>query len=129
MQPILFPAVDSTLVAALGAVLAPVPVSTKVPNPRPVTFVIVRRVGGTRAGLVADEALITVEAWADTDPAAHDLAQIARARLGALEGTVAGGVTIYRVGESSGPQDLPDPDSNQSRYTQTFTVTVRGTPI
>lgn len=101
-------------------------VVSRVPNPRPTAFVRVMRTGGPRMNLVADDAQVTVESWADEDTDAHDLAQVARALVVAARGTVVDGTTVYRVTEVSGPAWLPDGISDQPRYTQTFTVATRG---
>lgn len=103
-----------------------VPVGTKVPNPRPPSFVLVRRTGGVRRNVVVDEAQITVEAWAATEEAAHDLSQLARGLVHRLAGTYVDGVTVYRVAEFAGPALLPDPLSDQPRYSFTMLVGLRG---
>lgn len=103
-----------------------VPAGTRVPNPRPATFLRLDRTGGPRQTLVSDAAQVTVESWAASEAAAHDLAQLARAVLHTLPGTVVDGVAVYRVDEVSGPANLPDPLSDQARYSQTFAVHVRG---
>lgn len=120
-----FPDATAATIAVIDAVTA-VPVRGKVPNPRPASFVTVRRTGGVKQNVVMDEATLAVECWAATDEAAHDLAQIARAALHAARGTVVGSVTLGRVSEVSGPGLLPDPLSDHSRYTQTFAVAARG---
>lgn len=124
---VLFP--DATRIVAdrLRALLEPTPVVTRVPKPRPDRFVLVRRLGGARANLVVDDAQLGIECWDDTDAEAHDLAQLARAHVNAMAGTVAGGVRVYAVREFAGPADLPDPLSNQPRYVFTSQVAVRGT--
>lgn len=102
---------------------------TKVPNPRPTEFVLARRTGGPRLNLVADDAQISIECWAATDEAAHDLAQRARSVVHAMRGTVVDGVTVYRVAEFTGPQDLPDPISHQPRYVFTVSIAMRGSTV
>lgn len=103
---------------------------SRVPNPRPARFVLVRRVGGPRRDLVTDEATVTVEAWAATEQDAHDLAQLARAALHTLAGRKHDDITVYKVGEFAGPASLPDPESDQPRYTLTMTIAARGvTPV
>ena len=102
------------------------PVRSRVPNPRPARFVLVFRTGGPSVNVVTDAAQLTIEAWAATDYDAHDLAQAARAILSGIEGTVSGGVTVYGIDEFSGPANLPDPESDQSRYTWSTVVNVRG---
>jgi hypothetical protein len=128
---ILFPDAVSTVISALNAQLddlgyTGVPVRSRIPNPRPTRFVRVLRTGGPRVNVVTDAAQVTVEAWAASTADAHDLAQAARAIVNSLEGTVTGGVTVYGVNEFSGPADLPDPESEQPRYTWSASVNVRG---
>ncbi len=129
-QPVVvFPDATAAVTSRLGDVLA-VPTDARVPKPRPDEFIVVRRVGGPRRDIVTDEATLTIEAWAQDEAAAHDLAQLARAHVHAMAGTTEGDVRVYRVGEFAGPASLPDPDSSQSRYTLTVTVAVRGvTPV
>jgi hypothetical protein len=91
------------------------------------TFLRLQRTGGPRHTLVSDAATVIVESWAPTPEEAHDLAQEVRALVNALQGQIVDDVPVYLVNEVSGPADLPDPLSNQSRYTQTFEVHVRGT--
>lgn len=123
---VLFPDAVDVVIAALDADL-PEPVRSRIPNPRPDTFVLVRRTGGPKRNVVTDGAQVTVESWALTDEAAADLAQEAREILNDLPGQIIGGVPVYRVDEATGPADLPDPLSSQPRYTQTFSVALRGT--
>lgn len=101
----------------------------EIPDPRPALFIRVLRTGGTRYSLVSDGAQLTFEAWATTSAAAHDLAQLARGIVNAMPGTVIGGVAVYRVDELSGPGDLPDPVSNQQRYTWSAVVHLRGAAV
>lgn len=127
----MFPDAAAAVIGALNSQLpalgfTAVPVRSKVPNPRPSRFVLVFRTGGPRANIVTDAAQVTIEAWAASDADAHDLAQAARAVVNSLEGTVAGGVTVYGIEEFAGPGYLPDPESDQSRYTWTTSVHVRG---
>jgi hypothetical protein len=105
------------------------PVVHRIPNPRPATFVTVRRTGGPKRNLVTDQAQVTVESWAASDEDAHDLAQEVRALLNDLGDGVKSldGVAVYRCDELAGPADLPDPLSDQARFTQSFSVALRGT--
>ena len=123
---VLFPDAVDIAIQALDAALSE-PVRSRVPNPRPATFVRVIRTGGPRRNIVTDQPTLTVESWASTCEAASDLAQRARQALHNLVGTQVDGVPIYRVDEASGPADLPDPLSDQARYSQTFSVALRGT--
>lgn len=103
-----------------------VDVLPRVPTPRPVSFVLVRRVGGVRRSIVSDAATLTIEAWAARDEDAHDIAQQCRALIRDMRGTVVDGVPVYGVQEFAGPALLPDPDSDSPRYTQTVEVHARG---
>lgn len=130
MQRILFPDAAAAVIGALNTQLPQlgytVPVRSHVPNPRPARFLLVFRTGGPRVNIVTDAAQLTIEAWSSEDSDAHDLAQAARAVIIGLEGSVTGGVTFYGVDEFSGPANLPDPESDQSRFTWTTSVNVRG---
>jgi hypothetical protein len=130
MDTIVFPdvaalAVDAT-VAGLAAVGRPVPVGTQVPNPRPGEFVRISRAGGIRRNLVAEDARVVIEAWAQADETAADLAELVRSVLHAVQGTVADGTPVYRVDDVEGPADDPDPLSDQPRYQLAVSMTVRG---
>lgn len=126
---IVFPDAEQVLGDWLAAALAArghtVPVGTWPPQPRPSRFVTLQRTGGTRANLVTDAPLLTVECWADLGSTASDLAQLVRALLNSAAGQV-GAATCYRVRETAGPGNLPDPVSEQARYTQTFEIRIRG---
>lgn len=122
---ITFPDTAELLRSYLDGIMAE-PVHQVVPTDRPASFVTVRRTGGPKRNLVTDAAQITVESWGTTDALAHDTAQEARGLLNALPGQLIDGVPVYRVDEASGPANLPDPISNQSRYSQSFVIALRG---
>jgi hypothetical protein len=126
---IVFPDAEGLVIDYLRDLLD-VPVSGTVPNPRPGEFVTVRRLGGVRRNLVTDAPMLTVEAWAAGDVAAHDLAQLARAHVHAMaRASVLTEPAVYRVVEIAGPGHLPDPVSAQSRYVFTVEVAVRGAAL
>lgn len=126
--PVEFPDAAAVAKSVIESYLADdTPVVGRVPNPRPDSFVTIVRSGGPKANMVSDAATLTVDCWAATDIDAHDLAQRVRAALNAATGTVAEGVTIYRVDEAGGPQLLADPASAHPRYRQLFTFPTRGT--
>lgn len=130
-QVVVFPDAAAVVVGHLRAALAarndPAKVGTRVPNPRPGRFVRIRRIGGPRLNLVADNPQLSVESWAPTAEQAADLAQLCRGLILAMRGTTVAGVAIYRVNEFAGPAELPDPTSDQPRYVQTFEIAMRGT--
>lgn len=132
-ETIVFPDVTAAMTTLLRSRLAAlgssVPVGTRVPNPRPAAFVLVRRVGGATRNLVVDEATLVVEAWAANESASHDLAQLARAVVHSALGTTTTAGTIYRTDEFAGPASLPDPDSDQARHTFTVSVAARGVAV
>lgn len=104
-------------------------VHQRVPDPRPARFVTIVRGGGPRDSLVVDRPTIFVEAWAQTDADAHDLAQLARALIHTMTGAAHDGIAVYRIDEFSGPATLPDPDSGQPRATFTLSLRVRGAAL
>lgn len=127
MEQIVFPDPVAALVADLSIPgYADVPVVGRIPNPRPSRFVRALRIGGPRRDIVADNAMLTIEAWAESDAQSALLAQATRAAVNALAGTVLGGAAVYEVTELSGPANLPDPDSSQSRHTWTVEIAMRG---
>lgn len=103
---------------------------TNVPNPRPAMWVRVLRTGGTR-DFIIDRPSITLEAWAETGVAAMSLMQLVRGLMHAIDQVTYGGAThqFYDPEEFSGPANLPDPESGQERYTETFSVGVRATAL
>lgn len=116
----------STALPAYG--YSSIHVGARVPNPRPVRFVRVDRVGGPRSSLVTDAPTLVIEAWAGSVPAAHALLATCRGLINALPGTH-GDVVVSRVTEFSGPATLPDPDSDQPRATYTVQIQTRGEAI
>lgn len=132
---IVFPDVEALLCDWLPAQLAAhravaVPVSTRVPSPRPGEFVRVLRTGGVRGGvLILDNPTVTLEAWAQTETAAEALIQLVRGLVNSLPGQMVDGTTFYRVAEFSGPGNLPDPESAQIRYTYSASILLRGSAL
>ena len=120
IEVIVFPDAVQLVCDHLRTQLAPTPVVSRVPTTRPASFVKVERVGGVRRNLVTDEPTLTVEAWAATEQAAQDLCQLARAHIYAMPGDG----QVYRVTEIGGPVLLPDPLSDQPRYTFTVALAV-----
>lgn len=124
--PVTFPDAAACAVTILNAALTPT-VYTRVPNPRPATFVRLSRDGGIRRSVVVDQATLVVECWAASEEAAQDLAQLARAALHAAEATTVGSYgTVYRVDEVAGLSFAPDPESDQPCYRFTVSLALRG---
>lgn len=117
-------AADFAADAAFGDVI----VAGRIPSPRPRRFVRVRVTGGDQT-LIVDRPTLVIEGYADTDTDAaavcrRAVAYIVRAgharRLG-FAAVVAPGIDV--IGR---PQNLPDPLTEQARYTATVTVALRG---
>lgn len=107
----------------LGSTLA---ASTKVPNPRPPEFLVVRRIGGSARDLVTDVPVIQIEAWAATESRAALIAQTARAVVHWLESI--NGHAVWLEEEVTGPVSYPD-GSAQARYLGSYAIAVRGVEI
>jgi len=114
--------IQARLLAGFGRT---VDVVNRIPNPRPAVFVRVLGVGGVRRDQVTDIPTLAVEAWGSLRTGAADLAQQVRAIIHSLEGGTFTGFTVQGVEEFAGPADLPDPLSDQFRYTATYAVTIR----
>jgi hypothetical protein len=114
--------VEAAVIDALTPALDPVQVCTRIPTARPAELVRLFRTGGPRETRVTEAALITVEAWADLQPRALHLLNLARDVLGDLDGA------LFGVSEYGGPANLPDPTTSQVRYTASFVVRARATP-
>jgi hypothetical protein len=127
---VVFPDATAVVLSFVRAGLAArgvnIPVRDQVPSPRPAKFVRVRRIGGPRRDLVTDAAMVTVECHAVNEVEAHNLAQLCRGLVNSMPGRTVNGVAVYRVAETGGPVNLPDPLSEHPRYTFTSIVHLRG---
>jgi hypothetical protein len=103
-------------------------VVSRIPTPVNGNGITVRcyRTGGLNTQKVIDQAQLTLECYAPTAEEAHDVLQLCRGLVHALQGTVQGGVTFYGVNEFAGPVEFPDPNTDTPRYTMTMQVSVRG---
>lgn len=117
-----FPDVEAMVGSFLRARLT-VPVSTKVPNPRPARFVRAWRTGGTALNRVVELAQVTITCAAANSVQASDDARAARF---ALQNEYTAMPLVRGVEEVSGPYYDPDPDTAGDRYSMTFRLTVRG---
>jgi hypothetical protein len=89
-------------------------------------FVRVVRTGGIMETRITDNAQMTFECYAEHDDEAVRLAQDTRAHILAAAGTrLTADYFCKRVSEVSGPAELPDPDSELSRYTFTVNTAIR----
>jgi hypothetical protein len=119
-----YPDAVALTLAHLAPLLAPVPVRSRVPDPRPVALLQVRRVGGGD-GLVRDFPLLELTAWDADEDDAHNLLMSARSHVHAMQGQVIDGVQCYTVAEFSGPRQSDDPRTGTPRYVMTVELSLR----
>lgn len=96
--------------------------STKVPNPRPTTFVRVRVRGGSRADSVLEGSLLLLECWSTKEADAYALARLVAGVVVSLAGQTVDGTSISHAELLGGPSNDPDPDSQTPRYTLTCQI-------
>ena len=98
-----------------------VPVQRVLPNDLPDEFVRVILTGTRRINLTLLERRLTVECWALTDAAAHDLAALTYAHLSAWR-TDSVWVPHGEDGWAGGPYADIDPDTKRPQYVMTANV-------
>lgn len=112
-----------SLIVWLRPLIPEASIAGRVPIAMPTKFILVRRIGGGRLFPARDQPTIQIDAWAETETAAHDLCQKARRLLWSLQGGTLNGVAVYRIEEFAGPGHLPDPDrEGQERFRFTASV-------
>lgn len=126
-----FPDPEGVLCAYLTAqnvtgTYAGVKASTKVPATRPSRFLRVFSVGGFDQNMVTAVVRFAVEGWGETEVVAAGLCgrAVAQIKSAALAG-VMGSATVTFVNVVSRPQNLPDPQTDQARYTATVEIAMR----
>jgi hypothetical protein len=121
-----FADVEAAVMSWLGGGLTEY-VGDQVPSKEQRPGIVVIRLGGPRINVAAEDATVTIEAWAQPGqwPAAHALILRARQRMHAVVGTLVDGVTFVKVSEFAGPGRLIDPVSGAARYVMTFSLRVR----
>lgn len=121
------PDVEKAFVAYLNAALTP-SVSTRVPNPRPASFVRVQVIGGDTIGPALDAPRLLVECWGSDQGAAWTLARQAWALVSAARAAWVGDVWVSGLTVSR-PVNFPDPDTSSPRYQFTADLRVAMTPL
>lgn len=121
-----FPDAEALVVAALNAEFpgrgeTDLKAHTRVPKERPDEFVRIIGGGGPDETKVSEAAQITIEGWAQTESRAYEICDLARAIVRSQDSEIRGARGF------SYPQNLPDPVSDQVRYTSTGDVRVWGT--
>lgn len=141
--PVLMPMAARVLVEFFEAEFAelvgfgPIDVCPRTPSDRPERWLLVRQIGARRRDVVTEVSTLTIEGWSGTELApqpsdAELIVRTARALLWAARGQVIGTTdptTLSSVVDVAGPADLPDPASNQPRWTCTVDVALRGHPL
>ena len=92
----------------LRPLLAPIPVQTKMPEPRPDRIVLVRRPGGAMGNLVTDRPTLIFHCWALDDVDAEQIASRVRALLKHHQFALVGDYTLHGWREA-GCSEHPDP--------------------
>lgn len=105
-----------------------VPAKGRIPNPRPHKFVRVRTGGGSDVDLVGVQPTVFVECYADKIEDAEALALQCDALMAkaSLEGWLLE-IAVRKVDTISRPQELPDPLTDQARFTATYAPILRRT--
>lgn len=135
MELISFPNITGSLAAAFQQWAAEqrqlqLPVGDRTPRPRPAEFIRLWVSGGDRPSLVTDRPTVIVEAYADRNSRAAELADLFRAWLHSFAGEeIEPGCPLNHVSEYARPASLPHPDTEQARYTATYSLDIRGTTL
>lgn len=104
-----------------------VDVAYTVPETRPDMFVSFTITGGGgRRDIVLQDVTISIDSWAKTPRAAHQLASLVEAHLLAAPRLVR---EIYAVDTFGAPADFHDDLSGQPRFRGTYSLTLRATAL
>lgn len=122
---VVFPDVESAVIAYLKPHLTGVKVATKVPNPRVPKMVRVEAAGGSGRGLAVSRRLLIVQCWESDSVAAALLCERVAALIYAAQydPTIPEIRKVTSVGE---PASFPDPDTALPRYQFSASLDVRG---
>lgn len=118
-----FADIEALIVPFIKSHVDPVKVSSKVPSPRPATFVRAWANGGAAINRVLEDVQITVDVWAPTQPGASELAGVIRTAF--LNDAQAAMPLVRAVSEVTRPYSQPDETSE--RYRATYSLRVRAT--
>lgn len=107
---------EAVVIAALKAQPAiTVDVATRVPNPRPASFIRVNRIGGVQINMVQERPIILIECWGATETAAWLLCMTAHEALEGRDPLEVNGVELMDR-EVTSPVNYPDPSTSSPRY-------------
>jgi hypothetical protein len=128
-EAIRFPVIEKLLIAALKPDFPGLRFVTEVPSTLPASFVLLKRVGGTRRDRITDQPMVVFEAWAPDIGSAAELGAELQARVYALAQTAHPLGWVRAVREIGGLQSFPDPISKTPRYQFTAMFDTRGVSL
>ncbi|WP_146067345.1 hypothetical protein [Arthrobacter sp. SX1312] len=99
-----------------------IPVSTRRPGDLPPEFIRILLVGGNRKNKITVSRTFVIEAWAGSSARAVELVEATYSIIHSLENSVVDGVQFGAIGDFALPADLPDPDTEHSRFTFTTEI-------
>jgi hypothetical protein len=99
-------------------------IHSRVPDPRPASFVKVIRTGGHKVDLAYYEAQLTFECWGPDEDTAGNLAALTYGQFFAVAGEIVNGIFIRKIVEVGGIVNDQDQASTTPRYV--FTVGAQG---
>lgn len=119
-----YPNALALMKAYLDPLVTP-PVSSRVPDPRPASFVTMRLVATNQVRPVRVQPRIDFYAWAANDTDAWTLGELVYRSVHALAGTSLLGVECYRVDEFLGPRQADDRETGTPRIWMTLAPVIR----
>lgn len=103
-----------------------VPAGGIIPNPRPKKFVRVRTGGGSDVDVATVQPTVFVECYATKVEDAEELSLLCDSLMAkaSLEGWLLN-IPVRKIDTISRPQELPDPITDQARFTATYAPILR----
>lgn len=125
-EAIVTPDPQAAVITYLNAELAE-PVYSRVPQTRPAKFVKAMSTGGgNRTDMVLDRVTFVLESWASTEA---DAAELAWRADGYILAAGRRSDAFHHVTRFSAPGNLPDPESEQFRFTATYQAIIRAVAL
>lgn len=119
-----YPNALALMKAYLDPLVTP-PVVSRIPDPRPASFVSMRLVATTQIRPVRVQPRIDFYAWAKTDTDAWTLGELVYRSVHALAGTNLLGIPCYRVDDFLGPKQSDDTLTGTPRIWMTLAPVIR----
>lgn len=124
-----FADVVALVIGYLTPVVDPVPISSRVPKPRPDEFVRIRKIGGVPPGAFRETARLDVFTWAPQEPRAYEIANQIQSALFKLKGSNALGIPSYSMAPVLSPRTFDDPETGTPRVWATYDLVVRADDV